>query len=138
MERFLSKVNKIEGGCWQWTGNKDKENYGLFWYKTNNRRAHRISYILHNGEIPEGLIIRHKCDNPSCVNPEHLESGTQKDNIKDMNDRGRRKGNIKLTNDQIIEIKRLLSLNTQQREIAKQIGVSQGTVCQIKQGKRWA
>ena len=56
---------------------------------TSKFKAHRVSYEMANGPIPDGLIIRHKCDNPNCVNPKHLESGTQKDNMLDASFRGR-------------------------------------------------
>lgn len=80
MERFWSKVDK-SGVCWNWTASKKYKNYGQFWYKGRNDFAHRVSYELCKGVIPDGLQIDHLCRNPSCVNPDHLEAVTQKENI---------------------------------------------------------
>jgi hypothetical protein len=85
-ERFLSKVDKNgAGGCWNWTAFVGPSGYGTFWADGETKRAHRIAYELWIGEIPDGLIVRHKCRlNRKCVNPEHLEIGTHQDNMNDM------------------------------------------------------
>ena len=80
--------HKVEGDCWKWTGYTDGR-YGLISIKGKEEKAHRASYQTFVGEIPKGMVIRHKCDNTLCVNPNHLELGTQLDNMKDMADRGR-------------------------------------------------
>lgn len=83
--RFLSKV-EFSSYCWNWQGRKNKSGYG----KLGNRYAHRLSYeLFNNNSIPEKMCICHKCDNPSCVNPDHLFLGTQKDNMRDMIKKGR-------------------------------------------------
>jgi len=88
-KRFESKIKVIpETGCWEWQGGRDKTNYGQFSYK-NNRAAHRSAYELYVDDIPEGLIVCHKCDNPPCVNPDHLFLGTFKDNTQDCIKKGR-------------------------------------------------
>jgi hypothetical protein len=69
--------------CWIWQGANTK-GYGVFGHRGKTIRASRTSYLLVNGEIPDGYYIMHTCDNPSCINPDHLISGTQSDNIKDM------------------------------------------------------
>lgn len=89
MERFFSQIEKQEGGCWVWKG-YPKIGYGQF--RVNGKRyyTHRYSWIIHNGEIKDGLHVLHKCDNPRCVNPDHLFLGTQADNMRDMTEKGRR------------------------------------------------
>jgi hypothetical protein len=83
IDRFFKKVHKTRE-CWIWTGTKNKGGYGVFTVSTGKTdRAHRFSYKIHKGEIEEGLCICHTCDNPSCVNPEHLFAATQKQNIHD-------------------------------------------------------
>jgi hypothetical protein len=117
-ERFFSKVNKIENGCWEWITGKSRDGYGVFSYNNKDFRAHRLSYELHFGNIENGLCVCHKCDNPSCVNPEHLFLGSHKQNMEDKANKGRtyngnQKGShnpgSKLSDVDVIEIKRLLS-----------------------------
>lgn len=79
-------------GCWEWSGSRNADGYGIFTATRlglANARAHRLLYELAVGPIPEGLLLRHSCDNPPCVNPDHLIPGTQDDNMKDMVERGR-------------------------------------------------
>lgn len=88
-ERFWNYVQKTET-CWLWTGSRADTGYGVHW--TDEKKlvgAHRYSYELHNGPIPEGLFACHHCDNPPCVNPDHLFPGTAEDNAQDMSRKGR-------------------------------------------------
>jgi len=92
-ERFWSKVNKTEG-CWLWTASVNMNGYGKFGIGGKRggwKSAHRVSYELVKGDIPNGLLLRHTCDNPPCVNPDHLIPGTCKENTQDMMVRGRNK-----------------------------------------------
>ena len=86
IDRFMEKIKSVDSGCIEWQGYKNKQGYG---YMTSRRgsspySSHRLSYELFVGEIPDGMWVLHKCDNPPCVNPKHLFIGTRQDNIDDM------------------------------------------------------
>lgn len=88
-ERFWSKVDKTDG-CWEWTGTLHKPwNYGRIRYHGVDYYAHRVSWEIANGNITDGLLVCHRCDNPPCVRPDHLFLGTSKDNQQDMAAKGR-------------------------------------------------
>lgn len=89
LNEFLSKVDR-SGDCWLWMAARGPHHYGMLGKSQQEKYAHRLSWHLHNGPIPEGLIVRHKCDNPPCVRPDHLELGTHRDNMLDAFKRGRR------------------------------------------------
>lgn len=127
---------------------KTRQGYGRIYEggdKGKTFLAHRISWQLANGSIPEGKCICHHCDNPGCVNPWHLWSGSHLDNIHDMIDKGRRidtsgegNGGSKLTEQDVREILCFLAVGYLQREIADGYGVSQGTISYINTGGTWA
>ena len=139
-ERFWAKVNK-EGadGCWEWLGGKWSNGYGRFCCNGKNVRAHRYSWTLKNGAIPDDLIIRHKCRG-KCVNPDHLELGTNQDNADDMiRDGTRKNGNFinttKLTPEQVLDIRS--RINITRRELAKEFNVVKSTIDFIIHKKTW-
>ena len=109
MNRFWSKVDAAPSDCcWEWLACKT-HGYGRFGYQGKMCQAHRVAYQLAKGIIPEGMVVRHTCDNPACCNPNHLVLGTQQDNINDMDQRERRAkgithGQSKLTDDQVRQV----------------------------------
>jgi hypothetical protein len=142
-DRFLSKVNKTDS-CWLWIGHKVYAGYGAIFCGVTgkgNIPAHRASWMIYKGEIPNKLWVLHKCDNPACVNPEHLFLGTCQDNVADMIKKGRKVSNppkgeksnfAKFSNDQIKMIRNLYkSKNILLREFAQLFNVDAKTIGRI-------
>ena len=135
-KRFWRRVRKSPGGCWNWMSNG--KSYGQLVVKFKGMytwlRVHRVSYILHNEMLPEGLQVLHKCDNPRCVNPSHLFIGNQQTNLQDMSEKGRRYSI--LTEEDVFQI-RFLSGGKKRRELAEQFGVSEVSITNIRMGNTW-
>jgi len=139
-ERFWSKVNKTDT-CWLWTAYCDKAGYGRIAVDKRWMLAHRVSWLIADRTIPEGLLIRHKCRSKNCVNPEHLETGTSAQNATDMirdgtSTRGIKNPQAKLTEEQVREIRARSTEN--QRLLGEEFGVSRVAITDIISGKRWA
>ena len=142
-ERFLfyCSENKYTG-CVEWLGLKDRDGYGYLSIQGANKRAHRLSFELFKGYIPENTQICHTCDNPSCVNPEHLFLGTNKDNcadkvLKGRQARGSKSGMAILHENDVVAIKKRLALGESCTRIGRSFGVSSWVVSRIKHGKNW-
>lgn len=152
-ERFWPKV-KVSGpdDCWEWQANLIKGGYGRISRGPKGEYlAHRVSWILRNGDIPDGLLVLHSCDNPKCVNPKHLFLGTHQDNFDDMVSKGRWPGqpnwasylkgenrpNAKLSDSKVKKIYRLRSKGWSQQRIADHLGVSQSCVSHVLNGRSW-
>jgi len=144
-KRYAKKVIKQgDNKCWSWKG-WTRKGYGGISYKDKELGAHRASYIIHIGEIPDGMHVLHNCpggDNRICSNPKHLWIGTNDDNVADMVAKGRNiKGEShylhKLTAQQIVEIKQLLYMGIKHKEIAKKFDINRSTVGSIKNKKSW-
>lgn len=142
--KFWSLVEKSDG-CWNWNGNFSTWGYGRLWAQGISMPVHRLSYFLENGTIPEGLLVCHRCDNKKCVRPSHLFLGTHNDNSDDKIKKGRavyakgeQKGNHKLTNLKVVEMRQLYSFGgITQREIAKLFKVSKSTSGTVLKGTSW-
>lgn len=138
---FEKKVIKKEG-CWEWVGCKTRTGYVLIRNYDKKISAHRSSWIIHNGLIPEGMCVLHKCDNRICTNPEHLFLGTHKDNMSDREMKGRGQKGIthnkcKLSENDVIEIRKFIDLGLCNTKIANKFGVSGGTIWFIRKGITW-
>lgn len=143
MKLFWKKVRKTDD-CWEWTAAKISFGYGYFSFNGKNCVvAHRVSWTDANGEIPEGKIVLHKCDNSACVRPSHLFIGTFDDNSKDMVRKGRQAkgesngGGVKLTDKAIREIRIFHKMDFSHETIAKLYGVHRRTIKEIALGRRW-
>ena len=141
LNRWTAKVEK-SNGCWIWRGAIGSHGYGhMLIEKTPVHKAdvaHRISWQLHRGDIPNGLQVLHKCDNRRCVNPDHLFLGTQKENIADCIAKNRFKYlRAKLTISQVLEIKRAIAVGETCESISKKYGVIGKSIRNIKNGKTW-
>lgn len=134
------------GECWIWTGGiRGDPGYGVI--TRTGEKAHRFSYSVHVGEIPEGLYVCHKCDCRICVRPDHLFVGTQTDNMRDMKSKGRdnyigRKPGTwtlssKLTPANVLEIRELLSSGMKHSDIAEIYGVERAHISSISSKRRW-
>lgn len=133
----------VTPGCWLWTGMRHPDGYGRMVMERKSYLAHRVAFEHYNGPIVDGLCVRHKCDNPRCVNPDHLELGTHTDNMRDKHARGRarfsdrrgtRNTQVKLTEDQVLRIredKRTL------KAIAAEYGISEASASLIRRKKNW-
>ena len=129
-----------ESGCWEWSGGRNDRNYGQVRFGGKMTRAHRLSYETYIGEIPSGMVVRHICDNPPCINPAHLETGTLADNNRDKAERGRatsggRSWSAKLSESEVGQILRQGGGST--RELAREFGVSPTTIRNIRNGVAW-
>lgn len=142
VERFNSKVNKNkEDECWEWTGSYFTYGYGYLGIAGKNISATRISFAIHNNKTPGKFFVCHKCDNPKCVNPEHLYLGTPQDNMNDMKNRGRslrgeRSPSSKLSNEDVQQIKNRYRNGEYQRTLAEEFGVAREHVNKIINGKK--
>lgn len=144
------KINK-KNGCWEWQGYRDRNGYGTFSTKFKMMKAHRFSYEYYNKKIPDNMLVCHTCDNPCCVNPEHLWLGTDCDNHRDMVKKGRFRtvygedcGSSKLSNNEVLHIRIFFNKNKNKmtkvkiiRLFSKKHEVSTVTIERILYNSTW-
>lgn len=132
--RFWRHVQKTDT-CWLWTAGCDTHGYGRT-RDDDNRDigAHRASFLLAYGHIPDGLRVLHRCDNPSCVRPDHLFIGTQQDNVRDCIAKGR---HSKLTPEQVTQIRQSLASGVSQLALSRAFNVKPTTICDIAHRRSW-
>lgn len=148
-ERFWEKVDQ-RGVCWIWTAARHPLGYGSFSVGVGSDRvrvaAHRMAYMFFHGPIPQGLHVRHKCDNPPCVNPDHLELGTHQDNMRDMVERGRNvlpptdgenNPNARFTELQVRQMRAMRARGMFHREIGEVFGTDPGSIANIVNRAGW-
>lgn len=143
-ERFFTKVKKSEtSDCHEWTGVTDQRGYGKFHNTLGaGRYPHRVAYELSYGPFDYSLLVCHKCDNPSCVNPSHLFLGTHKENMQDCVQKhriatGARHGRVVLEEAQVRLVYVLLASGALACDIAEWFGVSKTAIHLIRYGKNW-
>ena len=147
-ERFWRFVEKSDG-CWMWVGgSRTKRGYGMIQAGGSGSPhvlAHRLSYQIHHGYIPDGFVVMHKCDNPACVNPAHLSAGTQSENILDSFRKGRKvcvppihRGEAQHLSVLTASVVALIRSSDQSiRALAQQLGVSESTVGRVRRRQTW-
>jgi hypothetical protein len=139
--RLLHRTRVTADGCWEWQGSRDTGGYGMISWNAKYQKAHRVSYQAFTGKpIPAGMVVCHNCDNPRCINPNHLRIGTMKENMADRDAKGRRDvkgeqiGTSKLTAKDVFDIRASeLSLSV----LAAMYGVDKSNVHLIRAGKSW-
>lgn len=141
--RFRGRFNVTPSGCFELVGNQDKDGYGHLSYRNKSIAAHRLSWILRYGEIPFGLQVCHKCDNPKCINPMHLFLGTTQDNTSDRHNkerdaRGKKQAFTKLSETDVIQMREdYFQKGKTLKTISKKFGVCSATAREAIQGINW-
>jgi HNH endonuclease len=145
-ERFFDKFKMTDKNkCWEWFGNRNPSGYGMIGYLATQVLAHRVSWEVHRGKIPKGLFVLHRCDNPPCVNPNHLFVGTCKDNAQDMILKGRKpdtsgskNGMSKINEADALKIRRLSAAGNNFTKIGRRFGLCTTSVSNIVKRKKWS
>jgi len=142
--RFWAKVQKGEG-CWEWQASTAR-GYGQMGTMVGGRhvtyRAHRLSWAVHNGPVPQGMDVCHRCDNPPCVRPDHLFVATRQGNLADASDKGRtasgvRNGHSRLSAVDVARIRERVALGERSSDVAADTGVSYSHVRDLINHRRW-
>ena len=146
--RLANGLRIADSGCWEWQRAKNNSGYGTLTVAGRTRYAHRLAFELGVGPIPDGQDVMHRCDNPACINPEHLATGTRADNMRDCSQKGRAKipsprmvgetnGSAKLTSADVRAIRNRVASGHTQALVAAAFGISQTQVSNIVRGRAW-
>ena len=136
MKMFSDRYKICQSGCWLWTESINNSGYGTNWFEGKAECAHRTSWIIHNGRIPKGNYVLHKCDVRHCVNPDHLFLGTQKENLLDMARKGRSTSRFSETEVRAMKEMRLAGMTL--KTIGEAFGVRRQTIHEIVKGHTWS
>lgn len=145
LQKFEKYTEDQPNGCKDWTAGKTSDGYGTINFNNKSLLAHRVAVELFLGLSPAGMMVCHKCDNPACVNPQHLFLGSQKDNMKDMRMKGRRKGincremngRAKLTMSAAQEIRHKREGGYTLKQLATEYGVAFSTISRVSRQENW-
>jgi hypothetical protein len=158
-QAFEARMKPMPSGCIEWTGNIDGSGYGRFCFQRKITLAHRAAWTLFRGPIPDGMCLLHKCDNPPCVNPDHLFLGDRGDNARDMSakqrqwvqknpagrpvcpielkPRGEGHGMSKLSEADVLSIRRKASTGALGKDLAAEFGCARSLISAIVLGQIW-
>lgn len=152
--RFWCRVRSSRDGCWVWTRGTQHNGYGTFCVKGRDIRAHRFSWEIHFGQIPQGMLVCHHCDNPPCVRPDHLFLGTDRDNCVDKLAKGRGRAgipfhrgcshegalnpNARMSTEQVAEALSRLADGEKPAAVASSFGVSTSLIYKIRSRRAWS
>lgn len=139
INRFHSKYSISSDGCWEWQGSLNFKGYGWFRVQGRTWKAHRFSYTVFHGDIPKGVHIMHLCDNPGCVNPDHLKPGTNADNVSDRQAKGRGRWDHLTKTDEatVIRVREMRANGAKHSDIAEAVGLEVHHVSDICQRRTW-
>ena len=141
LTRFWEKVEKTDT-CWVWIAST-RRGYGRFRIGDKKYTSHRVSWEIYNGEIPDGMCVLHHCDNPPCVNPDHLFIGTQTDNIRDRHMKGRNGDKTGINNGRsVLDENDVIAIRhdhhfVSRKQLSRKYGVSISTICSVINLRTW-
>lgn len=137
--RFWSLVRRAgDDECWEWSGDRNTDGYGVFFYRQRMHGAHELAMSFSTGEKRiDRLDTCHSCDNPPCCNPRHLRFDTRASNVDDMLERGRGNHGKKLTAEDVVLMRERRAAGARQKDLAEHFGVTDGLVSEIVRGLRW-
>lgn len=149
-ETFWSRVRKSKDGCWLWTLSQSTHGYGQQWHAGKIWRCHRLAWVLTHGPIPKGQCVCHRCDNPLCVRIDHLFLGTQRENLRDMLKKGRRRPRsigqwigsrnvrAKLTENDVRAIRSEYAAGSSLRKLSAKFGIAHTAIASVLHRRTWA